>query len=179
MHGKYVHTPFMAWGPLLNFHDHEIFMFHGFLQWTARIKVCTQTVWSASCLPPQLMYWTVAWPLCWWILDKILLCQFLTKWHVPLSPVYWVTKMTTQAFSFQEPRAQRRQGGLGLFVSSANKFRAISLPTQTSLESISGKLECSQSSCLTIPNIYSPPGPTTTFFSDLQDILVLHILNTS
>ena len=54
-------------------------------------------------------------------------------------------------------------------MSSAHKFTAISLPTQTSFEAISGKLECSQS-CL-ILNIYRSPGPATAFFSELQDIL--------
>ena len=59
---------------------------------------------------------------------------------------------------------------MGLFVSSAHKFTAISLPTQTSFEAISGKLECGQS-CLIIFNIYRPSGPATAFFSELQDIL--------
>ena len=59
---------------------------------------------------------------------------------------------------------------MGLFVSSAYKFMAISLPTQTSFEAISGKLECGQS-CLIILNIYRPPGPATAVFSELQDIL--------
>ena len=35
---------------------------------------------------------------------------------------------------------------------------------------ISGKFECGPS-CLDILNIYHLPGPTTTFFSELQDIL--------
>ena len=55
-------------------------------------------------------------------------------------------------------------------MSSAHKLTAISLPTQTSFEAISGKLECGQS-CLIILNIYHPPGPATAFFSELQDIL--------
>ena len=59
---------------------------------------------------------------------------------------------------------------MGLFVSSTHKFMAISLPTQTSFEAISGKLECGQS-CLIILNIYRPPDPVTAFFSELQDIL--------
>ena len=71
---------------------------------------------------------------------------------------------------FQEPRTRRRGGRVGLFVSSAHKFTAISLPTQTSFEAISGKIECGQS-CLIILNIYRPPGPDITFFSELQDIL--------
>ena len=70
---------------------------------------------------------------------------------------------------FQEPRAQRTGRGVGLFISSVQKFTAISLPTQTSFESTSGKLECCQSYFI-ILNIYRPPGPTTTFFSELQDI---------
>ena len=55
-------------------------------------------------------------------------------------------------------------------MSSAHKFTAFSLPTETSFEAISGKLECGQS-CLIILNIYRPPGPVTAFFSELQDIL--------
>ena len=82
-----------------------------------------------------------------------------------------LAEMNPQGLScFHEPRAQRRGGGLGLFMSSAHKYSAISLPTQTSLKAIYGKLECGQS-CLIILNIYRPPGPTITFFSDLQDIL--------
>ena len=79
--------------------------------------------------------------------------------------------MTPEGFSFfNKPRTWRRGGGVGLFVSSAHKFTAISLPTQTSFEAISDKLECGQS-CLIILNIYRPPGPATAFFSELQDIL--------
>ena len=49
--------------------------------------------------------------------------------------------MTPEGFSFfHKPRTQRRGGGVGLFVSSAYKFTAISLPTQTSFEAISGNL---------------------------------------
>ena len=59
---------------------------------------------------------------------------------------------------------------MGLFVSSADKFTAISLLTQTSFQAIFGKLECGQS-CLNILNIYRPPGPATTFFGELQYIL--------
>ena len=55
-------------------------------------------------------------------------------------------------------------------MSSAHKFTAISLPTQTSFEAISGKLECGQS-FLIILYIYRPPGHDTAFFSELQDIL--------
>ena len=46
----------------------------------------------------------------------------------------------------------------------------ICLLTQTSFESTPGKLECGQL-CFTILNIYRPSGPTTTFFSELQDTL--------
>ena len=46
---------------------------------------------------------------------------------------------------FHKPRTWRRRGGVGLFMSSVHKFTAISLPTQTSFEDISGKLECGQS----------------------------------
>ena len=73
--------------------------------------------------------------------------------------------MTPEGFSFfHKPRTRRRGGGVGLFVSSAHKFTAISLPTETSFEAISGKLECGQS-CLIILNIYRPPGPATAFFN--------------
>ena len=45
-----------------------------------------------------------------------------------------LAEMTHQGFSFfQEPRARRRGGGVGLFVSSAHKFPVISLPTQTNV----------------------------------------------
>ena len=79
--------------------------------------------------------------------------------------------MTPEGFSFfHKPTTQCRGGGVGLLVSSAHTFTAISLPTQTSFEAISGKLECGQS-CLIILNIYRPPGPATAFISELQDIL--------
>ena len=79
--------------------------------------------------------------------------------------------MTPEGFSFfHKPRTRRRGWGVGLFVSSAHNFTAISLPTQTSFKAISGKFECGQS-CLIILNIYRPPGPATAFFSELQDIL--------
>ena len=79
--------------------------------------------------------------------------------------------MTPDGFSFfQKPRTRRKGGEVGLFVSSAHKFTANSLPTQTSFEAISGKLECGQS-CLIILNIYRPPGPATTFFSELKYLL--------
>ena len=52
----------------------------------------------------------------------------------------------------------------------AHKFTSNSLPTQISFESISGTLECGQS-CLNVLNIYRPPGLSTIFFCDLQDIL--------
>ena len=50
------------------------------------------------------------------------------------------------------------------------KFTSTSLPTQTSFDSLSGKIEFGQS-CLNILNIYCGPGPATTFFSEFQDIL--------
>ena len=51
-----------------------------------------------------------------------------------------------------------------------HKLSRISLPAQASFEAISGILECGQS-CLIVLNIYRPPGPATTFYSELQDIL--------
>ena len=82
-----------------------------------------------------------------------------------------LAEMTPKGFSFfHKPRTQRRGGGVGLFISMAHKFTSISLPTQSSFESISGTLECGQS-CLNVLNIYRPPGPSTIFFSELQDIL--------
>ena len=71
---------------------------------------------------------------------------------------------------FHKPRTRRGGGGVGLFVSSAHIFTAISLPAQKSFEAVLGKLECGQP-CLIILNIYRPPGPATAFFSDLQYIL--------
>ena len=35
---------------------------------------------------------------------------------------------------------------------------------------MSGKLECGRA-CLNILNIYRPPGPASSFFSELQDLL--------
>ena len=79
--------------------------------------------------------------------------------------------MTREGFSFfHKPRTRRGGGGVGMFASSAHKFTAISLPTQTRFGAISGKLECGQS-CFIILNIYHPPGPATTFFGELQDAL--------
>ena len=53
--------------------------------------------------------------------------------------------MTPNSFSFfHKPRTRRRGRAVGLFVSSPHKFTAISLPTQTSFEAISGQLECGQ-----------------------------------
>ena len=71
-----------------------------------------------------------------------------------------LAEMTPKGFSFfHKPRTQRRGGGVGLFISMAHKFTSISLPTQSSFESISGTLECGQS-CLNVLNIYRPPGPS-------------------
>ena len=82
-----------------------------------------------------------------------------------------LTELTAQGFSFfQKPRAQRREGEVGLFVSSAHRFTSVSPPTQTSCESIFGKLESGQS-FLNILNICCPPGPTTALFSEFQDTL--------
>ena len=60
---------------------------------------------------------------------------------------------------------------VGLFVSNAFKFTPINLPSLSSFECISGKLECGRG-CLNIPNIYRPTGPASSFFSELQDLLV-------
>ena len=79
-----------------------------------------------------------------------------------------LAEMTQQGVSFF-PRAQRSGGREGLFVSSAHKVSAISLPTPTSCEALSGTLECGQS-CLLILSIFHPRGPTTTFFIELHDI---------
>ena len=79
--------------------------------------------------------------------------------------------MTPEDFSsFHKPSTRQWGGGVGLFVSSAHQYTAISLSTQTSFEAISGKLECGQS-CLIILNIDRPPGPATAFFSELQEML--------
>ena len=71
---------------------------------------------------------------------------------------------------FQIPRAKRRGGGVGLFVSSAYKFTPIIVPDHTSFESIPENVEFGRS-CLNIFNIYRQPGPTSTFFGDFQGIL--------
>ena len=82
-----------------------------------------------------------------------------------------LAEITPQVFSFfHEPRARWRVGGVGLFVSLAHKFSTISLPAQTSFEDISAKLKCGQSYLIAL-SIYRPPGPATTLFSELQDIL--------
>ena len=91
---------------------------------------------------------------------------FLIKWQ-SVACIIWPPRVS---LSFTNLEHGGEGGGVGLFVSSAHKFTAISLPTQTSFEAISGKLECGQS-CLIILNIYRPPGPATAFFSELQDIL--------
>ena len=72
---------------------------------------------------------------------------------------------------FQTPRVDTRGGGVGLFVSTAFKFTPINLPSLSSFECISGKLECGRA-CLNILNIYRPPGPASSFFNELQDLLV-------
>ena len=83
-----------------------------------------------------------------------------------------LAEMTPNGFSFfQTPRVNKRGGGVGLFVSNAFKFTPINLPSLSSFECISGKLECGRA-CLNILNIYRPPGPASSFFSELQDLLV-------
>ena len=53
-----------------------------------------------------------------------------------------LAEVTPAGFSFfQIPRAKRRGGGIGLFVSSAYKFTRIILPAHTSFESKSGNVE--------------------------------------
>ena len=97
--------------------------------------------------------------------DNLLMC--VNYWCVNLDGL---TLPPPQGFSFQQPRPKQRGGGVGLFISSTHKFKAISLPTRTSFESVSGKPECGQS-CLIVFNVYHLPGPTTTVFSELQYIL--------
>ena len=83
-----------------------------------------------------------------------------------------LAEMTPNGFSFfQTPRVNKRGGGVGLFVSNAFKFTPINLPSLSSFECISGKLECGRA-CLNILIIYRPPGPASSFFSELQDLLV-------
>ena len=80
--------------------------------------------------------------------------------------------MTPHGFSFlQTPRVNKTGGGVGLFVSNTFKFTPINLPSLSSFECISGKLECGRA-CLNILHIYRPPGPASSFFSELQDLLV-------
>ena len=82
-----------------------------------------------------------------------------------------LAEMTPHGFSFlQIPRVKRRGGGVGLFISNDFQFTPVTLPSQSSFESISGRLECGRSS-LNILNIYRPPGPASSFFSELQDVL--------
>ena len=87
--------------------------------------------------------------------------------------------MTPEGFSFfHKPRTRRRGRGVGLFVSSAHKFTAISLPTQTSVEAISGKLECGQP-CLIILKYLSPTWSCYCFFQWATIYSVLHIYTPS
>ena len=70
-----------------------------------------------------------------------------------------LAEMTPNGFSFfQTLRVNKRGGGVGLFISNAFKFTPINLPSLSSFECISGKLECGRA-CLNILNIYRPPGP--------------------
>ena len=53
-----------------------------------------------------------------------------------------VAEMTPNGFSFfQTSRVNKRGGGVGLFVSNAFKFTPINMPSLSSFECISGKLE--------------------------------------
>ena len=83
-----------------------------------------------------------------------------------------LAEMTSpQGISFcQIPRVNKRGEGVGLFVSNAFKFTPMNLPSLSSFECISGKLECGRA-CLNILNIYRPPGPASSSFSELQDLL--------
>ena len=82
-----------------------------------------------------------------------------------------LAEMTLHGFSFfQTPRVNKRGGGVGLFVSNAFKFTPINVPSLSSFECISGKFECGRT-YLNILNIYRPPGPASSFFSELQDLL--------
>ena len=83
-----------------------------------------------------------------------------------------LAEMTPHGFSFfQTPRVNKRGGGVGLFVSKAFKFTPINQPSQSSFECISGKFECGRA-CLNILNIHRPPGPASSSFSELQDLLL-------
>ena len=78
-----------------------------------------------------------------------------------------LAEMIPHGFSFlQTSRVNKRGGGVGLFVSNAFKFTPINLPSQSSFECISGKLK-SGWACFNILNIYRPPGPASSFFSEL------------
>ena len=82
-----------------------------------------------------------------------------------------LAEMTPHGFSFlQTPRVNKRGGGVGLFISKAFKFTPINLPSQSNFECISGKHKCGRA-CLNMLNIYRPPGPASSFFSELQDLL--------
>ena len=75
--------------------------------------------------------------------NSIYLLGITETWLTTKETYADLADMTTEGFSFShKPRTRRRGGGVGLFVSSAHKSTAISLPTQTSFEDISGKLEC-------------------------------------
>ena len=72
---------------------------------------------------------------------------------------------------FFRPLELTKEGEELVFVSNAFKFTPINLPSLSSFECISGKLACRRA-CLNILNIYRPPGPASSFFSELQDLLV-------
>lgn len=103
--------------------------------------------------------------------QRIDLLGITETWLTARETLSDLTELTPPGFSFfQIPRAIRRGGGVGLFVSSAHKFTPITLPAHTSFESISGKVEFGQL-CLNVLNIYRQPGPTGVFLSEFQDIL--------
>lgn len=92
----------------------------------------------------------------------------------------WLTRRETAAsladitptgFSFHHsPRVGRSGGGVGLFVSSPFKFERIAIPAQSSFETICGRVSDGRI-CFNILNIYRPPGTSTLFFEQFQDVL--------
>ena len=81
--------------------------------------------------------------------------QILSKWPSRVSPSFRNLK-----------HAERRRNGAVHVIGPYTLV--ISLPAQTSFEAISGKRG---QLWFIFLNIYHPPGPTTTFFSELQDIM--------
>ena len=83
-----------------------------------------------------------------------------------------LAEMTPHGFSFfQIPRVNKRGGGVSLFVSNAFKFTPINLPSLSSFECISGKLECGRA-CLNILNIYQ--SAYRKFHSTETALLIIH-----